>query len=156
MFLSYNSQLIIDCKTTFCLCSFNISVPLLHYYLLGSTKVLIIFKIIFPYLARGGVSWYSFNTLHIGCLHVYVLHARKHVQFFRPHGSDTLALIWPLASITSYAKILKLSEVVTIWSNHFLECMEVKILIFLPKERYQKPLVLHQKLILPQDLRDYC
>ena len=30
----YNSQLSIDCKTTFCLCSFNISVPLLHYDLL--------------------------------------------------------------------------------------------------------------------------
>ena len=35
----------------------------------------------------------------------------------------------------------------TIWSNHFLESMEVKILVFLPEERDQKPLVLHQELI---------
>ena len=34
---------------------------------------------------------YSFKTLHIGCLHVYVLHGRKHAQFFHPRGSDTLA-----------------------------------------------------------------
>ena len=84
-------------QTIFCLCSFNISAPLLHYYLLGSTRVLIIslvlLKIISPYLARGGgVDLVTYSTLDIVCLHVYVLPARKHVHFFRPRGSDTLAL----------------------------------------------------------------
>ena len=36
----------------------------------------------------------SYNTLDIVCLHVYVLPARKHVHFFRPRGSDTLAEVW--------------------------------------------------------------
>ena len=34
----------------------------------------------------------SYDTLDIVCLPVYVLPARKHVHFFRPRGSDTLAL----------------------------------------------------------------